>query len=66
MNYMGKDFRTKFEIDLINNINNGIYNHKDKNLIKKFLVKLHNKNFVNYNSNFGLCIDINCKNKNNF
>ena len=66
MNYMGKDFSTKFEIDLINNINNGIYNHKDKNLIKKFLVKLHNKNFVNYNSNFGLCIDINCKNKNNF
>ena len=66
MNYMGKDLRTKFEIDLINNINNGIYNHKDKNLIKKFLVKLHNKNFVNYNSNFGLCIDINCKNKNNF
>ena len=66
MNYMGKDLRTKFEIDLINNINNGIYNHKDKNLIKKFLVKLHNKNFVNYNSNFGLYIDINCKNKNNF
>ena len=66
MNYMGKDLRTKFEIDLINNINNGIYNHKDKNLIKKFLVKLHNKNSVNYNSNFGLCIDINCKNKNNF
>ena len=66
MNYMGKDLRTKFEIDLINNINNGIYNHKDKNLIKKFLVKLHNKNSVNYNSNFGLYIDINCKNKNNF
>ena len=66
MNYMDKDLRTKFEIDLINNINNGIYNHKDKNLIKKFLVKLHNKNSVNYNSNFGLYIDINCKNKNNF
>ena len=27
--YMTKELRTKFEIDLINNINNGIYNHKD-------------------------------------
>ena len=50
--YMTKELRTKFEIDLINNISNGVYNHKDKNLIKKFLLKINNKNFVNYNSNF--------------
>ena len=37
VNYMPNDLKAKFELDLINAINNNIYNHKDKNRIKKFL-----------------------------
>ena len=65
--YLSKELKNKFEFDLVNNINNCVYNHKDKNRIKKFLVKIqNNKNFVNYNSNFNFCMDINCNNTNNF
>jgi hypothetical protein len=42
INCMTKELRNKFEIALINNINNGKYTCKEKNLIKKFLT-----NFVN-------------------
>ena len=53
INCMTQELRNKFEIALINNINNGKYSSKDKNLLKKFLNKIcNNKNFVNYNSNF--------------
>ena len=65
--YLSKELKNKFEFDLVNNINNCVYNHKDKNRIKKFLVKIqNNKNFVNHNSNFNFCMDINCNNTNNF
>ena len=37
-NYMNKEIKNKFEFELVNNINNGIYYHKEKNRIKKFLV----------------------------
>ena len=67
VNYMPNDLKTKFELDLINAINNNIYNHKDKNRIKKFLVKIQdNNNFVNHNSNFNFCMNINCNNKTQF
>ena len=68
LNYMPNELKKKFELVLINNINKGIYNHKDKNRVKKFLVKIqnnNNNNFVNHN-NFNFYMDINCNNKNNF
>ena len=54
INYMSNELKKKVEIELINNINNGIYNHKDKNRVKKFLVKIQgdNNNFVNHNNKF--------------
>ena len=67
VSYMPQELKNKFEFDLVNNINNGVYNHKDKNRVKKFLVKIqnNNNNFVNHN-NFNFYMDINCNNKNNF
>ena len=63
-NYMNKELKKKFEFDLVNSINNGIYNHKDKNRIKKFLVKVNDnkKDFVNYN-NINFCMDKNFERK---
>ena len=63
-NYMNKELKNKFEFDLVNSINNGIYNHKDKNRIKKFLVKVNDnkKDFVNYN-NINFCMDKNFERK---
>ena len=68
VSYMPQELKNKIEFDLVNNINNGVYNHKDKNRVKKFLVKIqnnNNNNFVNHN-NFNFYMDINCNNKNNF
>ena len=62
--YMTKELKNKFEFDLVNNINNGVYNYKDKNRIKKFFMKIeNNNNFVNHN-NFNFCIDNTGNNKN--
>ena len=68
INYMSNELKKKVEFELINNINKGIYNHKDKNRVKKFLFKLQgdNNNFVNHNNKFNFCLDINYKNKTNF
>ena len=69
VSYMPQELKTKFEFELVNNINKGIYNHKDKNRVKKFLAKMQNnsnKNFVNHNNNFNFYMDINCNNKNHF
>lgn len=69
VSYMPQELKTKFEFELVNNINKGIYNHKDKNRIKKFLAKMQNNsnnNFVNHNNNFNFYMDINCNNKNHF
>ena len=69
VSYMPQELKTKFEFELVNNINKGLYNHKDKNRVKKFLAKMQNNsnnNFVNHNNNFNFYMDINCNNKNNF
>ena len=69
VSYMPQELKTKFEFELVNNINKGIYNHKDKNRVKKFLAKMQNNsnnNFVNDNNNFNFYMDINCNNKNHF
>ena len=68
LNYMSNELKKKFELELINNINKGIYNHKDKNRVKKFLYKIQgdNNKFVNHNKNFDFYLDINCKNKPSF
>ena len=67
MNYMPNELREKCELDLINNINKGKYNHKDRNRIKKFLIKLQGDNAVNNCNNFNFnnfCTDININNYN--
>jgi hypothetical protein len=68
VNYMSNELKKKVEFELINNINKGIYNHKDKNRVKKFLYKIQgdNNKFVNHNKNFDFYLDINCKNKPSF
>ena len=43
--YMKIDMRNEFEIYLINDINNNIYKNKDRNKIKKLLLKLKNTKF---------------------
>ena len=67
MNYMPNELRKKCELDLINNINKGKYNHKEGNRIKKFLIKLQGDNGVNNCNNFNFnnfCTDININNYN--
>ena len=65
INYMPKELKAKFQSNLIQDLNSGLFNNKDKNRIKKFLIKLNNNTFVNYN-NYNFCIDINCNNKKQF
>ena len=48
INYMRMNLKNEFEIFLINNINNNVYCHKDKNKVKKFLMKINNKNKSGY------------------
>jgi hypothetical protein len=55
--YMKMDIKNEFEIYLINDINNNNYKAKDKNKIKKLLIKLKNNKFsknrnIIYNNNF--------------
>jgi len=67
VNYMSNELKKKVEFELINNINKGIYNHKDKNRVKKFLYKIQgDNNIVNHNNNFNFCLDINSKNEKSF
>ena len=40
--YMRDDLKKKFELFLINNINNNIFSNKDKSKVKKFLMKIKN------------------------
>ena len=40
--YMREDLKKKFELFLINNINNNIFSSKDKSKVKKFLMKIKN------------------------
>ena len=48
INYMRMNLKNEFEVFLINNINNNVYCHKDKNKVKKFLMKINNKNKSGY------------------
>ena len=76
--YMKIDMRNEFEIYLINDINNNIYKNKDRNKIKKLLLKLRNSKFnkneisnsnnINnvYNDNFYYNNIINTHNTNNY
>ena len=76
--YMKIDMRNEFEIYLINDINNNIYKNKDRNKIKKLLLKLKNTKFnkneisnsnnINnvYNDNFYYNNIINTHNTNNY
>ena len=75
--YMNFDLKNELEIYLINEINNNYYKNKDKNKIKKLLIKLKNKNdesfkYVNslyhnnfnYNNNNNIYNNINIYNNN--
>ena len=76
--YMKIDMRNEFEIYLINDINNNIYKNKDRNKIKKLLLKLKNtkynkseiinNNNINnvYSNNFYYNNIINTHNTNNY
>ena len=67
VNYMSNELKKKVEFELINNINKGIYNHKDKNRVKKFLYKIQgDNNSVIHNNNFNFCLDISSKNEKSF
>ena len=51
INYMKSDLRNEMETNLINNMNNKVYSNKDKNKIKKLLMKLQSqKNMENGNT----------------
>jgi hypothetical protein len=43
INYMKSDLRNEMETNLINNMNNKVYSNKDKNKIKKLLMKLQSQ-----------------------
>ena len=46
--YMSNELKNKFECNMVNNINNGLYNNKDRKRIIKFLEKyINNKSYVN-------------------
>ena len=52
ISYMETNLKKQFEIFLINNINNNKYSHKDKNKVKKFLMKIKGNYYQNnYNLN---------------
>ena len=52
ISYMEMNLKKNLEIFLMNNINNNIYSHKDKNKVKKFLMKIKNNYYQNNNYNF--------------
>ena len=50
INYMKLNLKNEFEIYLLNNINNNSYCHKDKNKVKKFIMKINsNKHQTDFN-----------------
>ena len=51
VNFMNIELKNKFEEFLINNINNELYNNKEKNKIKRFLLKMQWKKSSDFNSN---------------
>jgi len=53
-NIMKPEMQKEFELFLVNNMNNNIFNYKNKNIAKQFLIKIHkenNKNNYQINSN---------------
>ena len=62
ISYMKVNLKKEFQIYLINNINNNFYSHKDKNKIRRFLIKLNISNLNNdyiYKLNNEFCVKIN-------
>ena len=56
---MNVDLKSKFENLLINNINNKLYNNKEKNKIKRFLIKIQCwKKSPGFNQNNNNCFYI--------
>ena len=69
INCMNINIKNEFEIYLINNINNNVYCHKDKNKVKKFVMKLKiNKlpNNIGLNLNKGYFVRNNMENISNY
>ena len=63
VNYMNNELKGEFENELTNKINSKAYNNKDKNKIKRFLIKIKSKNNENnYNTNNNNFLFINNKN----
>ena len=59
VNFMNADLKSKFENLLINNINNKLYNNKEKNKIKRFLIKIQCwKKSPGFNQNNNNCFYI--------
>lgn len=50
---MSPELKIEFENNLVNKINSNIYSHKDKNKVRKFVIKIMNNQFPN-DSNFEL------------
>ena len=63
INYMNIHLKNEFEIYLINNINNKVYTHKDKNKVKKFVMKIKNNKLQ---TDIGLNLNKEIFVKNNF
>ena len=60
INYMKGNLKKEFQIFLLNNINNNAYNHKDKNKIRRLIIKINNPNNNDiYNLNNDFCAKIN-------
>ena len=54
ISYMTTNSKNEFELLLINNINNNVYHNKDKNKVKKFVMKLQNNNLY---KDFNFCFN---------
>ena len=65
VNYMNKELKIEFQNNLINKINSKTYINKDKNKIKRFLIKIQRKNQINdYNTDNNNFLFINNNNNN--
>ena len=62
---MNKELKIEFQNNLINKINSKTYINKDKNKIKRFLIKIQRKNQINdYNTDNNNFLFINNNNNN--
>jgi hypothetical protein len=47
ISHMSPELKNEFENNLVNKINSNIYSHKDKNKVRKFVMKIMNNQFPN-------------------